>query len=173
MSDLHAMPITNITHSVCYTVEMGVSVRDLTRITLDNNHSAYKHIYMQGIDCVCQKLPARNNATIVINACNHRQCWNQNGATIVKATFFFCHYYIVWESYNTGEARGQSWNESLKSRRIPGGSCGYTSGPKRKHFAALSSPRPWWQWLQLQSSCGSSQWRLPGMIVTLALEGRN
>ena len=25
--------------------------------------------------CVCLKLPARNNATIVINACNHRQCW--------------------------------------------------------------------------------------------------
>ena len=25
--------------------------------------------------CVCQKLPARNNATIVINACNHRQYW--------------------------------------------------------------------------------------------------
>ena len=33
---------------------------------------------------------------------------DQNGATIVKATFFFCHYYIVWESNNAGEARGQS-----------------------------------------------------------------
>ena len=83
---------------------------------------------------------------------------NQNGATIVKATFFFCHYYIVWESNNAGEARGQSWNESLKSRWIPGGSCGYTSGTKRKHFAALSSPRPCWRWLQLQPSCGSPQW---------------
>ena len=82
---------------------------------------------------------------------------NQNGATIVKATFFFCHYYIVWESNNAGEARGQSWSESLKSRWIPGGSCGYTSGTKRKHFAALSSPRPWWRWLQLQPSCGSPQ----------------
>ena len=38
MSDLHAMPIT---HSACYTVEMGVSAGDLTRITLDNNHTAY------------------------------------------------------------------------------------------------------------------------------------
>ena len=87
---------------------------------------------------------------------------NQNGATIVKTTFFFCHYYIVWESNNAGEARGQSWNESLKSRWIPGGSCGYTSGTKRQHFAALSSPRPCWQWLQLQPSCGSPQcrWRL-------------
>ena len=45
---------------------------------------------------------------------------NQNGATIVKATFFFCHYYIVWESNNPGEARGQSWNDSLNSRWIPG-----------------------------------------------------
>ena len=104
------------------------------------------------------KLPARNNATIVINACNHRQCWNQNGATIVKAIFFFCHYYIAWEPNNAGEARGQSWDRSLKSRWIPGGSCGYTSGTKRKHFAALSSPRPCWRWLQLQPSCGSPQW---------------
>ena len=77
MSDLHAIPITNITHSACYTVEMGVSAGDLTRITLDNNHTAYKHICLQVIDCVCvcQKSPARNNATTVINACNHRQCW--------------------------------------------------------------------------------------------------
>ena len=158
---------------------------------------------------------------------------NQNGATIVKATFFFCHYYIVWESNNAGEARAQSWNwdghsarprgsaeprwphrshrhtrfrsthrftqlvskmegsvlfrsktrqrgtsglrrvpdirsapqadwsppqnEGLKSRWIPGGSCGYTSGTKRKHFAALSSPWSCWQWLQLKTSCGSPQ----------------
>ena len=82
---------------------------------------------------------------------------NQTGATIVKATFFFCHYYIVWESNNAGEAQGQSWNESLKCRWIPGGSCGYTSGTKRKPFAALSTPRPCWRWLQLQPSCGSPQ----------------
>ena len=41
MSDLHAMPITNITHSAFYTVEIGVSAGDLTRITLENNHTAY------------------------------------------------------------------------------------------------------------------------------------
>ena len=41
MSDLHAIPITNITHSAFYTVEMGVSAGDLTRFTLDNNHAAY------------------------------------------------------------------------------------------------------------------------------------
>ena len=88
---------------------------------------------------------------------------NQNGATIVKATYFFCHYYIVWESNNASEARGQSWNESLKSRWIPGGSCGYTSGTQRKYFAALSSPRPCWRWLQLQPSCGSPQWTFKNM----------
>ena len=90
---------------------------------------------------------------------------NQNGATIVKATFFFCHYNIVWESNNAGEARGQSWSESLKSRWIPGGSCGYTSATKRKHFAALSSPRPCWRWLQLQPSCGSPQWHWVTLVM--------
>ena len=55
MSDLHAMPITNITHSACYTVEMGVSARDLTCITLDNNHTTYMHVCLQGIGCVCVK----------------------------------------------------------------------------------------------------------------------
>ena len=34
---------------------MGVSAGDLTRITLDNNHTAYKHICLQGIGCVCVK----------------------------------------------------------------------------------------------------------------------
>ena len=159
MSDLHAMFINNITHSACYKVEMGVSAGDLTRNTLDNNHTAYKHICLQGIGCVCVKnyppeimQPSSSTRATIVSA------ENQNGATIVKATFFFCHYYIVWESNNAGEARGQSLNESLKSRWIPGGSCGYTSGTKRKHFAALSSPRPCWRWLQLQPSCGSPQW---------------
>ena len=158
MGDLHAMPITNTTHSAGYTVEVGVSAGVLTRITLDNNHTAYMHICLQGISCVCVKnyppeimQPSSSTRATMVGA------ENQNGATIVKATIFFCHYYIVFESNNAGEARGQSWNESLKSRWIPGGSCGYTSGTKRKHFAALSSPRPCWRYLQLQPSCGSPQ----------------
>ena len=153
------MPITNITHSACYIVEMGVSASDLTHFTLDNNHTAYMHICLQGIGCVCVKnyppeimQPSSSTRATIVRA------ENQNDATIVKAKFFFCHYYIVWGSNNAGDARGQSWNESLKSRWIPGGSCGYTSGKKRKHFAALSSPRPCWRWLQLQPSCGSPQW---------------
>ena len=159
MSDLHAMSITSITHSACYTVEMGISDGDVTRITLDNNHTVYKHICLEGIGCVCvnnyspkMMQPSSSTSATIVSA------ENQNGATIAKATFFFCHYYIVWESNNAGDARGQSWNESLKSRLISGGLCGYTSGTKRKHFAALSSPRPCWRWLQLHPSCGSPQW---------------
>ena len=154
MSYPHAMPINKITHSACYTVEMGVRARDLTRITLGNNHTAYIHICLQGIGCVC----------LCVSKTTHRQ-WrnhrhqnvqlssvlkNQNGATIVNATFFFCHYNIIWESDDAGEARGQFSNASLKPRWNSGGSCGYTSGTKQKHFAALSSPRLWWRWLQLQ-----------------------
>ena len=43
-------------HSACYTVEMGVSAGDRTRITLNNNHTAYMRIYLHGIDCVCVKI---------------------------------------------------------------------------------------------------------------------
>ena len=138
---------------------MGVSARDLTRITLDNNHTAYMHVCLQGIGRVCGKnyppemmQPSSSTSATIVSA------KNQNDATIVKDKCFFCYYYIVWESNNAGDARGQSWKESLKSIWIPGGSCGYTSGTKRKHFAALSSPRPWCRWLQLQPSCGSPQW---------------
>ena len=92
MSDLHAMPITNINHSACYIVEMGVNAGDLTRITLDNNHTAYEHICLQGIGCVCVKnyppdimQPSSSTRATIASA------KNQNGATIVKATFFFAN----------------------------------------------------------------------------------
>ena len=77
------------------------------------------HICLQGIgcECVCVKhyppemmQPSSPTRATIVSA------ENQNGATIVKTTFFFCHYYIVWESNNAGEARGQPWNESLESR---------------------------------------------------------
>ena len=55
MSDLHAVPITNITHNACRcTVELGVRAKDFTRITLDNQ-TAYMHVCLQGISCVCIK----------------------------------------------------------------------------------------------------------------------
>ena len=99
------MPITSITHNnACrYTVEVGVSAKDLTSFTFDNNHTAYVHICLQRIGCVCTKnyTPTSTRATIV-------SAEHQNGATIVKAILFFCHYFIEWESNNSGEAGGQS-----------------------------------------------------------------
>ena len=84
------MPITNITHSAYYTVEMGVSGGDLTRITLDNNHTAYKHSCLQGIGCVSVNnyppeimQPSSSTRATIVSA------ENQNGATIIKATFSF------------------------------------------------------------------------------------
>ena len=74
MSNLHAMSVTNITHSACYTVEMGASAGDLTRITLDNNHTAYKHICLQVIGCVCVKnYPPEIMQPSSSKWCNHRQ----------------------------------------------------------------------------------------------------
>ena len=91
MSDLHAMPVTNITLNAChYTVELGVSAKDLTRITLDNNRTAYMHICLQGIGCVCIKnyssdimQPSSSTRATIVSA------ENQNGATIVEAMFSF------------------------------------------------------------------------------------
>ena len=103
IGDLHAMPITNITHSAYYTVDMGVSAGDLTRITLDNIHTAYKHICLQGTGSVCVKnyppeimQPSSSTRATIVSA------ENQNISTIVKATFFFCHHYIAWESNHEG-----------------------------------------------------------------------
>ena len=66
MGDLHAMPISNITNSACYTVEMGVSAKGLTRITFENNHTAYMLICLLGVGFVCvSKITYRK-------WCNHR-----------------------------------------------------------------------------------------------------
>ena len=69
---------------------MGVSAGDLTRITLDNNNTAYMHSCLQGIGCVCVKnyppeimQPSSSTRATIVSA------ENQNGATIVKATFSF------------------------------------------------------------------------------------
>ena len=130
------MPITNITHDACrYTAELGVSAKYFTHITPGSNHTAYMHVCLQGIGCVCIKKyppklmqPSSSTPATIVSA------ENQNDATIVKAIFFFCPYYIVWESNNAGEARKQSWNESLQSRCIPGGLCGLCEWYKAKTF---------------------------------------
>ena len=84
-------------------VEIGISAGDLIRITLDNNHTAYKHVCQRGIGCVFVKnyppeimQPSSSTRATIVSA------ENQNGATIVNA------FYIVWGSNNAGEARGQS-----------------------------------------------------------------
>ena len=59
---------------------------------------------------------------------------NQNDVTIVKAIFFFFHFYIVSESNNAGGPRTQSWNESVKSRCIQGWLCGLYEWYKMKTF---------------------------------------
>ena len=140
--------------------------RSYTYHTWQQSYSLYACLSAGDRSCVCVKnyppemiQPSSSTSATIVSA------KNQNDATIVKDKFLFCDYYIVWGSSNAGDARGQSWNESLKSIWIPGGSCGYTSGTKRKHFAALSLPRPWWRWLQLQPSCGSPQWYLRCLIV--------
>ena len=95
MNDLHAMPVANITHDACrYTVEMGVSAKYFTRIAR-SNHTAYMHICLQGIGYVCIKhypsnlmQPSSSTPATIVSA------ENQNGATIIKAIFFFCHYHV-------------------------------------------------------------------------------
>ena len=158
MSDLQAMPITNMTTALVILSRWAQAPEILHVSHLTTIIQHINTFVCRGL-CVCVKnyppeimQPSSSTRATIVSA------ENQDGATIVKATFSFCHYYIVWESNNAGEARGQSWSESLKSRWIPGGSCGYTSGTKRKHFTALYSPRPCWRWLQLQPSCGSPQW---------------
>ena len=84
------MPFTNITHNACrYTVELGTSVKDLTRITLDNNQTVYMHINLQGIGFLYIKnyppeLMQQSSSTraTIVNA------ENQNNAAVVKAIFF-------------------------------------------------------------------------------------
>ena len=58
------MPITNIAHNAFrYTVELGVSAKDLTRITLDNNNTAYMQFCLQEIGCVCSLCNPRDHCT--------------------------------------------------------------------------------------------------------------
>ena len=158
------MPITNITHNAFrYTVQLGVSAKDLyTYHTWQQSYSLYAYL---SAGCVCIKnyssdmmQPSSSMHATIVSA------ENQNYATIVEAIFFCRPYYTVWESNNAGEAWWKSWNESLKSRYIPRGLCGYLSGAKRKHFTALSSPRPCWRWLQLQPLCGFPQWSVDSEV---------
>ena len=134
--------------------------RSYTYHTWQQSYSLFACLSAGDRLCVCQKLPtgvmmqpsSSTRATIV-------SAENQNDATIVKATFFFCHYYIVWESNNAGDARGQSWNKRLKSIWIPGGSCGYTSESENILLRFLSRGHD-----DDGCSCGSPQWYWTGCV---------
>ena len=81
------MPITNITHSACYTVEKGVSAGDLTCImhhTWQQSYSLYAYLSAGDRLCVCQKLPAQNNATIVIYLALQSTWQKRRGDCLVK-----------------------------------------------------------------------------------------
>ena len=116
--------ITNITHSACYTVEMGVSAWDLTRITLLTTIIQPISIFVcRGLAvCVCQKLPARNDATIVINACNHRQCWKSKWCNHRQGHIFLLPLLhrmgIKWRRRSTGTILKWKSKIQMNPRRI-------------------------------------------------------
>ena len=73
------------------------------------------------------------------NLCNHRHQRVQPLSVLKikmmkpsSRPYFFCQYYIVCESNNAGKVRGQSWNESLKTRCIPEELCGLYEWYKAK-----------------------------------------
>ena len=66
--------------------------------------------------------------------------------------------WTIWTSLSTVPRKAVKSNHSLTHPDVSQEDCaGYMSGTKRKYFAALSSPLPWWWWLQLQPSCGFPQ----------------
>ena len=128
MSDLHVI------YSQLPQMLAVIRQTSYTYHTWQQSYILYAYLSAGDRLCVYQKLFVGCDAAIVIiNACNHG-AENQNDATIVAAIFVFCHYYIVCELNNAGEARGQSWKESLKSRYILGGLCGLFEWYKVKTF---------------------------------------
>ena len=136
MSGLHAMPITNITRNAChYAVKLRVSAKD---ITLSHLTAIIQHIciFVCRVSAVCVSQITHRSWR------NHQHsCMQLSSVLKIKMVqqssrpyFHLFHYYIVWESNNAGEARGQSWNEILKSRCIPGGFCRLDEWYKTKIF---------------------------------------
>ena len=100
---------------------------------------------MQGNGCVCVKnyppeimQPSSPTRATIVSA------ENQKVQPSSRLHFSFAIITSYGNQITPAKHEDNLWNECLKSRWIPGGSCGYTSGTKRKHFAALSSPRPCW-----------------------------
>ena len=113
LSDLLCISPTLPTIACHYTIGLGIS--------------QYAHLSKSDWLCVSHKLfelPTGTDATIVINACNHRRCRKSKSCNHRLGHIFSYHYDIVWKSNDAAEAWGQSCNGSLKSRCIPGGLCG-------------------------------------------------
>ena len=70
-SDLHAVPLTKLPTMVVI-IQLWTS-QSLTRITHDNNYAALCKVVYRGLAVGVLKISARTDATMVINACNHRQ----------------------------------------------------------------------------------------------------
>ena len=136
MRDLYAMPITKH-YPQCLSLCCQVGhkhQRSNVYHTWQQSYSLYA--YLSAGDWLCIKNyppelmpPSSSTYAKTVSA------ENQNGATIVKAIFFFCHYYMGINY--TGEARRQSWSENLKSRCIPGGLCGLYEWYKLKIFSCV------------------------------------
>ena len=120
MSDLHAMPITNILLPISPAVlvirsRWAKSPNILLASPLTTIIQPIC-IVVCGGSAVCvtnypQEMmqPSSSTRATIVSA------ENQNLATIVTATLLFCNHYILWESNNPGKTRGRSWNARLKS----------------------------------------------------------
>ena len=76
MNDLHAMPITNITHNASWLSYSQVGCKCHRSHTCHTWQQPYSICaYFSAGLWVYQRLPPGTDATIAINACNHRQCW--------------------------------------------------------------------------------------------------
>ena len=105
-----------------------------TYLTWQQSYSLYTYLSPGVQLCVYQKLPIRTDVTIVINTCNHCQCWKSKWCNYRQSHIFLLPLLHSGESNNTGKAQWQSWNESLKSRCIPGRWCRLYEWYKGKIF---------------------------------------
>ena len=87
--------------------------RSYTYHTFDNNHTAYKHICLQEIGCVCVKnyppeimQPSSSTRATIVSA------EDQNGATIVKVRPHFSFAIITSYGNQITPAKTTFWNAS-------------------------------------------------------------
>ena len=119
MSDLHAMPITSITKSVCYTVEMGVSARDFARI-IQKSYSLYECLSAGYRLCVSKSTRR--------NWCNYRHQRVQTSSVLKikimqpsSRTYFSFAIITPYENQITPRRRTRSilkWKSTMQMNRM-------------------------------------------------------